>query len=178
MSLVKKLADRWTVMTGGLFTFVLGLDAPVALEATPATILATYIINELALATDPGDGAAWPMYVSSMPDGSDVENDCGCCYDTTGVKQFRLMNGIHQEKFGIQLRIRSVAYTDGFAKAESIATSLDAVNRASVVYEGETYTLVSVNRQGPVTPLGVEREGTERRDLFTVNFLVKMLRVA
>ena len=148
-----------------------------ALGASPAFILSEYIINELLSMTNPENGGLWPLYTAHMPDGDDVESNCGALYGTPGILDGRLMTGLVIEHPGIQLRIRSKTYEVGFAKTEAIVLSLDGVNNSTVVINSSTYQIQNVSKSTPIIPLGLER-GTERRFLFTVNFLMTLKKVA
>jgi len=64
------------------------------LETTPSLILANYIIDVLGKFSWPQEGGSWPLYVSHMPDGGNVEADCGTIYDTSAVLDGRLMSGL------------------------------------------------------------------------------------
>lgn len=148
-----------------------------ALGASPAFILSEYIITELLSMTNPDDGGLWPLYTAHMPDGNNVESNCGALYGTSGILDGRLMTGLVIEKPGIQLRIRSKTYEVGFAKAEAVALSLDGVNNDIVVVDSITYQIQNISKSTPVVPLGLEK-GTKRRFLFTINFLMTLKKVA
>lgn len=141
------------------------------LLTSPASILAAYIIDELEKMTDPSDKDNWPLYISSMPDGTNVKTNCGVIYDTTGTADGRLMIGLVPLHPGIQLRIRASSYEVGYAKIEDIASALDEVTNESITIAAGEYEIRNVSRTSPVASLGLE-EGTKRRYLFTVNFLL------
>ncbi len=145
------------------------------LLTSPAFILATYLIGQ-GLMTDPVDNDEWPLYVSFMPDSSDVKTDCGTLYDIPGTKDGRLMAGEVIQHFGFQLKIRSSDYNTGWAKAEAIATNLDSVNNNVETVEGEDYQICNVSRVEPIVALGTEA-GTKQRRLFTINFLVTVKKI-
>ena len=149
----------------------------VALLTSPAFTLASYIIeNAIGVMTDPADEDDWPLYVSSMPDEPDIETNLGVLYNTTGIKDGRLMSGVVIKHYGIQLRIRSNIYTIGFAKAETIMVALDSVFPDTIVIDAVTYRIYNVKRMSSVIALGIEK-GTKGRFLFTVNFLVTLKRI-
>jgi len=147
-----------------------------ALETSVISILAAYIINNLSLMTDPSDGNDWPLYISSMPDGDNIETNCGAIYDTAGVLDGKLSSGEVIQHPGIQLRIRSDDYETGYAKIEAIALALDDVSWDTIVVGGNTYLLQNISRTTSVVPLGSER-GYKRRFVFTVNFLITIRKV-
>lgn len=161
-------------ITGGVF-----ITTPLArtvvgsslLEASPSSILAAYIINTLDKMSWSIEKDNWPLFVSSMPDGDNVENDCGAIYDTAGVLDGRQMDGKVPQHQGLQLRIRSQSYEVGYAKAEDIALELDEVANVSLTIDAGEYEIQNVSRTTPIVFLGPE-VGTKRRYLFTVNFLL------
>lgn len=142
------------------------------LQKSPASIIAAYIIEELNVdMTDPSDKADWPLYISHMPDGSNVKTDCGAIYDTTGTQEERSMTGEWSEHPGIQIRIRSRDYEEGYVKIEDIASALDAIAWVDFEIDDLEYRIFNVSRTSPIASLGVE-PGTRRRFGFTINFLL------
>jgi len=141
------------------------------LLTSPATILATYIIEQ-ALMSNPVEEADWPLYISYMPDSSDVKTNCGAIYDVPGLKNGRLMSGTVIQHYGVQLKLRSDDYITGWAKMESIVTNLDTIHNVEVeITSGENYQISNVTRVEPIAPLGIEK-GTKGRRLFVNDFLV------
>ena len=58
-------AGRTSCMTGGVLTLTSlarAVSGTQKLQASPASILAYYIINEMAEMTDPSDKDDWPIY--------------------------------------------------------------------------------------------------------------------
>ena len=143
------------------------------LQLPPAKILATYIINELVEMTDPSDKDNWPLYISHLPDGSNVKTNAGAVYDTTGVNDMRSMTGEWPQHPGIQLRIRSDNYETGYKKIEDIAHLLDEVANNTIKIDDLEYKIQNVSRTSSIVSLGVE-SGTRRRFGFTVNFLLSL----
>lgn len=141
---------------------------------SPATVLTRFIINSLGKMTTPTDGENWPLYSPHMPDGDNVETNCGAVHDTLGVKDSRsISSGVVSEHPGVQIRIRTNDYDAGFAKIEDIALALDAVANETIVIGSESYMIHNVSRTSPITCLGVE-PGTKRRTFFTVNCLLTL----
>jgi hypothetical protein len=148
-----------------------------ALLNSPAFILAEYIIDQgIGSMTNPASNLAWPLYNNFLPDATGVKTDLGSIYDTSGVKDGRLMTGEMIAKFGIQFRIRSSKYEEGYNKAQEVAVALDSVFNGSVTIGVDEFEINNVSRQGPVISLGVEK-GTTGRRFFTVNFLITLRRV-
>lgn len=172
------IAEKIPAVTGGLFTFERDLSGAEdsAFGRSVIAILAYYIINTLSLMTAPSDESNWPLYISSMPDGDDVKVDCGSIYDTAGMLDGKLSSGKVVVHPGIQLRIRSDDYEQGYAKIEAITLALDDVVRDTVTVSGDSYLLENVSRSTPIVPLGSER-GYKRRFLFTVNFLITLKKI-
>ncbi len=165
------------VATCGIFTSKLTGTGSNQLAASPAYILAQYIVDVLGLMGETTEDT-WPLYVNHLPDdrSSSVEDNCGAIYDTTGVKDGRLMEGPVPQHFGIQLRIRSLGNQAGYVKIEGIAAAMDEVVRVELSLSSGDYVIQNVSRTSPVVPLGIEG-GTKRRFLFTINFLVTMRKV-
>lgn len=142
------------------------------LQKSPASIMAAYIIEQLDVdMTDPSDKSNWPLYISHMPDGSNVKTDCGAIYDTAGIQEQRSMTGEWSEHPGIQIRIRSRSYEDGYVKIEDIANALDAIAWVDFEIGDLEYRIFNVSRTSPIASLGTE-PGTRRRFNFTINFLL------
>ena len=163
-------------ITGGVF----GLESPSRsmvgsdlLLASPASILAAYIIDEMDKMSWPIEKDNWPLYISHMPDGDNVETNCGAIYDTSGVLDSRQMDGRIPLHPGIQIRIRSKDYETGFAKIEDLASELDTIAFNLVTIATGIYEIQNVSRTTNVVSLGIER-GTKRRFLFTINYLLTM----
>ena len=168
-------------ITGGVF-YTTPLARTMAgsdkLEVSPASVLVAYIIEELDKMTYPSEKSDWPLYTSHLPDGDNVETDCGVVYDTTGLMDGRLMTGLVPQHPGIQLRIRSRVYETGFNKIEDIAASLDEVSNSSFVIAAGEFEIQNASRTSPVIPLGLEVGSTKRRFLFTVNFILTVKKLA
>ena len=162
-------------VTGGVFAFTRVFSTSDTLLVSPAVILAEYIRDQETM-SDPGDNTDWPLYISYMPDSVDIDSDCGAIYDTTPIKDGRLMIGPVIQHYGIQIKIRSISHSIGWLKAENIITNLDAINYTLITIDGEEYQMNAVKRIGHIIPLGIEL-GTKDRQLFTVNFLVTLKRV-
>ena len=148
------------------------------LQISPAMIVARYIIEALETMTDPSDDDSWPLYIGSSPDGDNVETNIGVMYDTVGIKDGRLMVGSVIQHFGIQLRIRSRDYEDGYEKIESVASDLDAILYETIEINTEEYRIENLSRTSAIIALGLEQNTTKRRFLFTVNFLATLKEIS
>ena len=110
--------DLIAAITGGVFETIRVIETTdEMLSTSPAFIISSYLIDEAALMTLPSADGVWPLYVSSMPD---MKKDCGAIYDTAGVGDGRLMIGNVVEHQGIQIKVRSVDYQDGWEKINEI----------------------------------------------------------
>ncbi len=177
MSFILVSDEKIPAVTGGVFLFERQLSSIGPLLTTPAHILAEYIIEQaIGSMTDPDDGLTWPLYISRMSDGITVKTEVGALYDTSGLKDGRLMEGQVIQHYGLQLKIRSSSHSTGWNKADVIANALDEVLNAVITVSGEDYIIQQVSRTGPVISLGAE-PGTKERRLFVVNFLVTLKRV-
>jgi len=137
----------------------------------PSSIIASVIVQILEEMSNPLDGGVWPLYISMMPDDSDVEDDCGAIYDAPGIVNARLMReGEVVEHHGVQIKIRSTDYETGYRKIRELALDLDAVKNQSITLGDNVYTVNNLARVGTIDYLGIEKE-SKRRYLFTVNFI-------
>lgn len=158
------------VATGGvLISKIVGTGSN-QLAASPAHILAQYIINVLETFAVPTDDATWPLYTNHLPD---KPSNAGAIFDTPGLKDGRYMIGFVPQKFGVQLMLRALDNQIGYAKIEDVAIDLDAVINAELSIDSGDYVIQNVSRTSPINSLGIE-EGTGRRFLFTINFLITM----
>jgi len=146
------------------------------MDYSPAYILSRYLIDQ-SLLVEPGESGAWPVFVNQLPSGDLVDDDAVGCINTTPVKDGRVMGGLPLFHYGFQLLVRSSAHNTGYAKAEALADALGAVDDPQIVVGSSTYRIVNVTQTTGVVPLGQE-EGTERRELFSINFLATIEEVA
>ena len=144
------------------------------LSESPASVLSTYIVS-LGYMTVPSASSDWPLYISHLPDGDEVNDDAGALFDTTPLKDGRLMTGPIVQHFGVNLMIRSIDYDDGWDKINEISSAFDAVAQETVTRNSVDYLIENIARGG-VNPIGIE-EGTKRRYLFTTDFLLTMRQV-
>lgn len=118
---------------------------------------------------------AWSCYASSEPD---VPDNCITVYDTAGQTFGREQNlGDTLEHYGLQFRVRSSVYDVGFVKTRALSKMLDESVRLNTVnVDDATYLVYSVNRTGPILPLGKDTPAS-KRNVFTVNATAAMRRV-
>ena len=97
--------------------------------------------------------------------------------DTDGLLDGRLMNtGENVIHKGVQLMVRAEAYNTGYQKTQAIATALEGVDGDQITIETKTYQIDNVSQTTAVVVLGQE-EGSKRRELFSVNFLITLKEV-
>jgi len=135
----------------------------------PSKVLAEYLIGQAIFSNDMS--ADWALFVSSLPD---KPTKAGVVYDTDGLKDGRIATSgesiIHH---GVQLRVRSNDYVEGFAKIEDAVNLISTIKNISVVIGSKTYIINSVSQTSSIISLGVE-EGTGRRISWTCNFLMTL----
>ena len=166
-------AGRTACMTGGALTLTATARAVVGtaiLQLSPAEVITRYIIDTLALMTDPDDRDDWPLYACSLPDGNNVKANAGGVFDTVGLSDQRSMNGTWPEHPGIQLRIRARNHAIGYKKIEVVGNALDKVAAASITIGSLEFEIQNIRRTSPIVHLGSEEN--KRRVNFTINFLI------
>lgn len=135
------------------------------LDHSPADILRS-LLPGIGIGTLPSAVGQWPVYASNMPDRPD---NLIVTYDTTPVLQGRTHpDGNVQERFGIQIIVRSVDDPTGNRMIRLAAEALSTVYGAAVTIGGAAYVVGSVMRTSGPIPLGEESPETRRR-LFSLN---------
>lgn len=89
-----------------------------------------------------------------------------CLYDTTGILDGRIQRGGTQIHPGLQLKVRSNTYNEGWDKVTALQRYMDTI-RGEYTVEGVDYFVYGIKLMGPPMPIGQE-EGT-RREQFTLN---------
>ena len=135
---------------------------------SPSDIIYALLL-QAALATAPSTGNPWPCYVSAMPDGDQVQNNVVTVYDILGLKEGRDMaSGTVYERYGVQIKIRSLLYEDGWAQIQAVANYVDAMRQVLVnASSTQAFKIPSITRGIPIS-MGPE-PGTKRRFLFSLN---------
>lgn len=142
---------------------------------TPAAILAAYLINYIAIFTDPDDDAAWPLYINGLPDGLGTANEAAAVFDTIGLYNGKTMHGTLNQHFGIQIRIRAMSDNDVYVKADAIEAALANVHSINVIGESsETFRINNISQATPIIRLGPDEQ---RRMLCTLNYLLSTTEV-
>lgn len=127
------------------------------------------IIKELMLTLVTG---VEPVYINHHPD---TPAELSCLYDTDGILEGRShRSGLHQEKFGLQLKVRNPNFNKGFTRIHEYRDALlEQVERSSVTLGANTYTVQCVTATSPIQRLGREQP-EDVNWLWTANFLVSL----
>lgn len=145
------------------------------LSHSPATIVSQLLVDG-GICGLPPTSLIWPAYVTSLPDTPD---DAVVVTDTESVQEGRVQfTGEIQEHYGVQIKIRSGKYSDGYAVCEEIKELLDLLvyNESVFLSEGPTaatYTVHAITRTTGIVVIGKEVSGS-KRSLFTINALVSV----
>lgn len=143
------------------------------LNHSPALIVANYLVDS-GLASGPGPGGSWPVFVNKEPD---VPDECITVYDADGRLEGRThVDGEMQEHAGIQVRVRVAPHriVEGYQKTKTILRNFDTqVLRTLVTIGSNTYKIQAITRQSDVIPLGDESP-TSRRYVQVANALVSL----
>jgi len=142
------------------------------MDYSPAYIISRYLIGEEIL-TDPSDSGSWPVYIGLLPDDNDIPHNAVACIDTAGLRDRRNMDGENLFHHGVQIMLRAEVYNTGYQKAQAIATELEGVDHVNEVISSDTFQLICIDQTTDIVVLGQE-EGTKRRELFSINFLVTL----
>ena len=141
------------------------------LTTAPAIIIRQLLLdNDLASIENKDDPKPFPIKVSHEPDQPD---DIITVYDQPGSDDGRFMQtGERVQHEGVQVRVRSKVYLTGYARLKSIADFFDTILREEIIVDSINYLIQNISRTAPILPLGVEKRGTQQRELFTLNILV------
>lgn len=140
---------------------------------SPASVLATYMTG-VSLMTPPSAGEDWPLYISSLPDGDNIEDEVGAIFNTTPIKDGRDMKtGELTLHYGIEILIRALTEETGWSKCNEIAGNFDGLVNQDVSKDDTSYRIHNITRTGGINSLGYE-DSTKRRRLFSMNFLISI----
>lgn len=145
---------------------------------SPAYVLRTLLV-ELGVAVEPIVGnttTSWQAFTSNEPD---LPDDCITTTDTSGRLDGRLaISGETVEHYGVQIRIRSSVFHEGWRKANEISTVLDeAVYNEALVIDSAQYLIHAVTKSGGIANLGRDRP-SGNRSLFTLNVTIDIQRIS
>lgn len=134
---------------------------------SPAKILATWLIAQGVFVSTAG--AEWKLFIAHQPA---KPTRCAVLYDTSGINDGRLMSSGEQiVHHGIQLRIRSEDYQNGWVKIKAAMEDLAALTNGAVVIGADPYTIVNVSQTSSIASFG-EENGSTRNYGWTVNFIL------
>lgn len=136
---------------------------------SPSLILQTYLIAQ-GLFVAPNVGA-WPLFISHLPDGEDVDDNAGGIFDDAPFLDGRVMQGENTQHYGLQVKIRSIDYETGWLKGKAILDDFESIAKETIVVGSNTYTLWSISAKSGVVFMGTE-QGTKRRYMFETNWSI------
>lgn len=141
-----------------------------ALTHSPSQVIQQLLVD-LGIGTLPSAGGSWPITASQERDKPD---NVITVYDTAGVPDGRTMiDGVMQEHYGFQVKIRGDKHSTGYSKASEIQNAIDTgVQNTSVTVGSSVYAVATISRTGSIIALGTEPGST--RNLFTINATVSM----
>jgi len=134
-----------------------------SISDSPSLIIQKHLIAQ-GIFTLPSEDDTWPIYVSSLPDGNDVEDNAALVKDEAPRNE-RVMAGDVVQHFGISIQVRALDYETGYLMLQDVLIDLSAVHKTTVVVSANSYYFWAASRFGGVTNLGME-DGTKRRYLF------------
>ena len=137
-----------------------------SISDSPSLVIQKYLIAQ-SIFTLPSEGGTWPVYLSSLPDGNDVENNAALVTDEEPSNE-RVMTGDVVQHFGISIQVRALDYETGYLKLKDVLTDLSNVHKATVVVGANSYYFWAASKFGGVSNLGIE-PGTKRRYKFELN---------
>lgn len=173
---VESVLDGTSVSNVIVFRVVEASDAQ--LGHSPAYVLRTLLI-ELGVAVEPiigNETTSWQAFTSNEPD---LPDDCITTTDTAGRLDGRLaISGETVEHYGVQIKIRSSVFHDGWQKANEISTVLDdSVYQEALVIDSSQYLIHAVTKSGGIANLGRDRPNGNR-SLFTLNVTIDIQRIS
>lgn len=140
-----------------------------------AQIIARLLVR-LGLGTLAGAGGAWPVYYRREPPTPD---EVITVYGTPGGRGGGrvMISGEYLGYYGFQVRVRSQNPSDGYLKADEIATTLaEGCYQEYVEIDGVDYFIHCVTGIGDVMDLNKETP-TSKRNIFTLNASASIERV-
>ncbi len=148
----------------------------ITLTSSPAFILHKLITSQSEpIFTDLLKDKDFPLFVGHMPEDekAGLPVNAGCVYDTAGVKDGRDMKtGQHLFHEGIQIKVRSGNYIDGFSRLKSLVAFLETVVNEIIIIDSNIFTILNISQTSSIVSLG--RDDVRRNDMFTVNFLITL----
>lgn len=141
----------------------------------PSAILAAYLIDTGSFFTRPIDDDSWPLYERYLPEDPD---NAAVITDTVGMLDGRVMVGVTTQHYGLQIMVRHRNSETAWAKIAAVADALDLLHNERVYTDQGTFDILAITRTSSIAPLGLEKESTKRRYLYTANFIVALRMVS
>lgn len=136
---------------------------------SPAGMIAQFFVNK-GLASAPQLSQAWPVFISFMPAANppNVPVNCIAIYDTTGIMDGRYQDdGTQIQHPGIQIRVRSRYFPDGYNRSVSLQDEMDAAINYVLDVGENNFLIQNISRRTNIVPLGNEPD--TNFELFTIN---------
>lgn len=132
---------------------------------SPAQII-SQLLTDLSLAD-----SSWPAYYTNEPADPDTVLTV---YNTLGVNQRTMPEGVIYSKRGIQIRARARTAAEGWAKLDAVRGTLSqGINKPTINISGTAYTVHGITRIGEIIDVGKESP-TSNRHILTLNFVASV----
>jgi hypothetical protein len=133
-------------------------------EHAPSKVLVKYLTDVDAVQNT----NSLTDWYATFGTGGDTPDNAVTVADTAPVMDGREMGGRYVKHPGVQVRVRTKAYADGWAKAKEIEDRLSEIQNAVVnMGGGDQYRIVSFSLTSG--PLFIGQEEKNRRQHFTLN---------
>jgi len=143
---------------------------------SPSLVVQNFMVDN-SIFTLPSAAGDWPLYISSLPDGDNIEDNAGAVSEASPMLDGRLFtSGAMVQHYGISFVVRSIDYETGWQKCLSILTLLVATAQSDISLGANDYLIEAFSVMSGIVYLGVET-GTKRRYLFELTFTVTMRQV-
>lgn len=137
-----------------------------------AFVMYALLVNNLRLFEAPSAAATWPLTTTAMPAGPNVQAQCAAVYDTAGVVDLKTMHHALYQRYGVQLKVRSLTAAAGVLKLSAVQAALMPVHGEAVVLDnGEQRVVNNVMPSSSMAFMGQDPQG---RYLHSLNFIVSM----
>jgi len=140
----------------------------------PASMVLRKAFVDLSVGSLPSAGDNWPISVAQEINSPDSTITI---YDTASVIHGRnMIDGVMDEHYGIQIRIRAADFTTGWAKVKAIQAAIDStIQNTGVAISSNTYQVPAVTRKSG--PISLGKEPTSKRSLWTINAVMAIRQI-
>jgi len=135
-----------------------------SISNSPSLIIQKYAIAQ-SLFTLPSENDTWPVYVSHLPDGENIEDNAAGIFEVVPSIDGRVMQGEVIQHYGISIILRALDYETGYLKLKSVLTDFSDIQKATVTVGSNSYYIWAISKFSGVIFLGTE-QGTKRRYKF------------